>query len=632
MHASPSSTPTENATTANGAAEIPGEQTPELAADADADAHMADVEAVEDIVDLAVNGVADAVNGDTAAHPPPSPPSVADDEHKPALLNGDVTFPDPAPDAAPDAAPPPVATSRSPRPPRPPAPLPTTASSPRPPSAPGVCPTRRRLFECSLSQSLANGHPPAPPTFSQQQYKFCLSTVRQLKKGKDAVPFLHPVDHIALGIPHYVNVIKHPMDLSTVERKVQSSNPAKPDPNLANPRYRNADEFVHDIKLIFSNTVTFNGPDHVVSLMGKRLEAQFDKAPKARRQEGAPAAPRPASPPPTRKPLPPRRASTSVPTIRRSDTEVQGRPKREIHPPPPKDLPYADAPRKSRKGKKKDDGTVEQLRYCGKILSDFTKQKKYWPTVGPFVQPVEWRTLNLPSYPKIVKKPMDMATMRTKLERGEYQNASRFWDDFRLMLRNCYAFNPAGSPVFKAGVQVQQWFDEKWQGLPPLREVSDDDDESDDDSDSEHAMAIAMMENQLATIKSGIDAIKKKKPKKDKRRDKYAPGSSKSAKSSLGKSAGKKKKLRTLPDEEVLSFEQKKDLSETIQNLDGPKLERVIQIIHEGVPEIRDSTEEIELDIDSLPASVLTKLYNYVLRPLRPSKRRSNNPGGGTAG
>lgn len=44
------------------------------------------------------------------------------------------------------------------------------------------------------------------------------------------------------------------------------------------------------------------------------------------------------------------------------------------------------------------------------------------------------------------------------------------------------------------------------------------------------------------------------------------------------------------------------------------------------------STEEIELDIDSLPASVLTKLYNYVLRPLRPSKRRSNNPGGGTGG
>lgn len=229
---------------------------------------------------------------------------------------------------------------------------------------------------------------------------------------------------------------------------------------------------------------------------------------------------------------------------------------------------------------------------------------------------------------------MDLGTMRGKLDRGEYPNASRFWDDFKLMIKNCFTFNPNGAPVYKAGMQVQEWFDEKWQGLPPLRDVSDYDDDS-DDSGSEHAMAIALMENQLANLKNGIDAIKKKKPKRDKvhKRDKYGTsagvGSSKN-----GKSAQKlgKKKTKTLPDEEVLSFEQKKDLSETIQNLDGAKLERVIQIIHEGVPEIRDSTEEIELDIDSLPASVLTKLYNFVLRPLRPSKRRSNNPGGGTGG
>ena len=104
-----------------------------------------------------------------------------------------------------------------------------------------------------------------------------------------------------------------------------------------------------------------------------------------------------------------------------------------------------------------------------------------------------------------------------------------------------------------------------------------------------------MMENQLATLKSGIDAIKKKRPKKDKlaKRDKYGapavPGSSKNGKSTASqKTGGKMKKMKMLPDEEVLSFEQKKDLSETIQTLEGVKLERVIQIIHEGVPEIRD--------------------------------------------
>ena len=38
----------------------------------------------------------------------------------------------------------------------------------------------------------------------------------------------------------------------------------------------------------------------------------------------------------------------------------------------------------------------------------------------------------------------------------------------------------------------------------------------------------------------------------------------------------------------VLTFEQKKDLSVTIQTLGGQKLERVIQIIREGVPEVQN--------------------------------------------
>jgi hypothetical protein len=49
------------------------------------------------------------------------------------------------------------------------------------------------------------------------------------------------------------------------------------------------------------------------------------------------------------------------------------------------------------------------------------------------------------------------------------------------------------------------------------------------------------------------------------------------------------KKSAAFPgDDDVLTFEQKKDLSEAIQTLDSQNLERVIRIIHEGVPEIRD--------------------------------------------
>jgi bromodomain-containing factor 1 len=101
--------------------------------------------------------------------------------------------------------------------------------------------------------------------------------VRNLKKLKDAAPFLRPVDPTALGIPHYPSIIKNPMDFSTIERKLTASNPIKPDPNPSNPRYTNAEEFVSDVRLIFSNCLTFNGPDHVVTASGKRVEEIFDK-------------------------------------------------------------------------------------------------------------------------------------------------------------------------------------------------------------------------------------------------------------------------------------------------------------------------------------------------------------------
>lgn len=93
--------------------------------------------------------------------------------------------------------------------------------------------------------------------------------------------------------------------------------------------------------------------------------------------------------------------------------------------------------------------------------------------------------LELPTYPKIVKKPMDLSTMRKKLDQGEYPIADKFFDDFKLMIRNCFAFNPAGTPVNQAGIELQRYFDEKWKALPQLREPGSDDDDDDDDEESD---------------------------------------------------------------------------------------------------------------------------------------------------
>ena len=117
------------------------------------------------------------------------------------------------------------------------------------------------------------------------------------------------------------------------------------------------------------------------------------------------------------------------------------------------------------------------------------------------------------------------------------------------------------------------------------------------------------METQIETMRNSISALKnqkEKKAKKTKKKDASASApvtsSSKATKKEV-KAPPKKKataKKAQIPDDDVLSFEQKKDLSEAIQTLDGQKLERVIQIIHEGVPEIRD-VSVVPYDLSTVP-------------------------------
>jgi hypothetical protein len=72
---------------------------------------------------------------------------------------------------------------------------------------------------------------------------------------------------------------------------------------------------------------------------------------------------------------------------------------------------------------------------------------------------------------------MDMSTMRKKLDAGECPNTAKFFEDFKVMIRNYFVFNPAGTPVNQAGIDLQRLFNERWTHLLPLRDASDDEDE-----------------------------------------------------------------------------------------------------------------------------------------------------------
>lgn len=199
-------------------------------------------------------------------------------------------------------------------------------------------------------------------------------------------------------------------------------------------------------------------------------------------------------PPPVKKAPPPRRPSHS--NIARPDPPPVARPKREPLP-PPKEV-FLDP--KKRKARSVDPLTLKQLNFCGKILQELHR-RQHFDYASAFYDPVgacsshsicrlpnllsDWVKMEIPSYPKIVKKPMDLGTMKRKLDAGEYPNASKFHDDFKLMIRNCFAFNPVGTPVCNMGVRTQQAFDEKWRQLPQAEPQLDDASDEDDDSDSD---------------------------------------------------------------------------------------------------------------------------------------------------
>ena len=92
-----------------------------------------------------------------------------------------------------------------------------------------------RNFECILYQSHHVLDPPLPFNFQE---------LMQKKHQLYAWPFYQPVDVKALGLHDYYEVIKKPMDLSTIQK------------NIDNDIYKTKDEFADDVRLIFSNCLT----------------------------------------------------------------------------------------------------------------------------------------------------------------------------------------------------------------------------------------------------------------------------------------------------------------------------------------------------------------------------------------
>lgn len=108
---------------------------------------------------------------------------------------------------------------------------------------------------------------------------------------------------------------------------------------------------------------------------------------------------------------------------------------------------------------------TEQLKYCLSIIKDLL-HKKNMAFVWPFVEPVNAEQLNLHDYHQIIKKPMDLGTVKKKLENREYATPDEFAADVRLVFSNCYLYNGPQSDFTTMCKKVEQMFENKYAKLP----------------------------------------------------------------------------------------------------------------------------------------------------------------------
>ncbi|KAM9761402.1 bromodomain testis-specific protein isoform 3-T4 [Menidia menidia] len=541
--------------------------------------------------------------------------------------------------------------------------------------------------------------------------------IKALWRHQYSWPFRQPVDAVALCLPDYYTIITHPMDLSTIKKRLQ------------NQYYCEAIECIKDVNTMFTNCYVYNKPGDDIVFMAQTLEKLFllklSQMPKeemvttiitqepikgkktntgaikqtslmsevvVQQTEKVTATEEPQLIPPiqlsaltdaTIKKGLKRKADPVIPaTSIFSNGEVSVI---EEHPTPCTLLSRRGSGRAIKPPKKdlllsedKSGRLPEELRYCESILKEMLS-KRHYACAWPFYTPVDAVALGLHDYHDIIKKPMDLGTIRKKMDQRGYATGKEFAADVRLMFSNCYRYNPPSHEVVYMARKLQEVFEERYEKVPHEPEVcsmshQQDDkktkgngvgslstsasSESDSSSDSEYsseavAMQLSHLEKRLKAVSDQLTKLaqdplmkskKKGKLKKEKRSKEKDIARLKSIsakyKSIVEKLANGK--ASALPENKIqklnmpskcenelsstpMTYEEKKQLKLDVNKLPGEKLGKLVSIIHNRESCLRNAApNEIEVDFEMLKTSTLRALQRFVETCLRKGSNSGN--------
>merc|ERR1719490_452624 len=516
-------------------------------------------------------------------------------------------------------------------------------------------------------------------------------------------PFQTPVDANKLNIPDYHKIIKHPMDFGTIKKRLdnnyywsakecikdfntvftncyvynkagedivvmaqtleklfltkiasmpkdeQEMNPQPKDPGI---------KVKSEKKLGLSSLPSASRPARSMSVTSEEAgsEASIPPAPTPS-SVSAPSQATPASEskpaagavqgqgpdftqPPIKKKQGVKRKADTTTADPGGESAEEKKPARQIKR-PLKEMPDT-LPQHSSKPKNR---MTEAMKACNEIIKEMFS-KKHSAYAWPFYKPVDTEQLDLHDYKQVIKKPMDLGTVRTKMEGREYRMPADFATEMRLIFTNCYKYNPPEHDVVAMARKLQDVFEMRYARIPDevnananaggfVKHDPGATDGEDYDSEDERERKLLQLQEQLRQMQEQMkilveESIRSKNRKKHKTKDgKPESGGkqrkTKTKKPSLGKAGAidSDDEMKTTP----MTYDEKRQLSLDINKLPGDKLGKVVQIIQQREPALRDSNpDEIEIDFETLKTSTLRALESFVASSLRkrPRKKRSD--------
>ena len=75
----------------------------------------------------------------------------------------------------------------------------------------------------------------------------------------------------------------------------------------------------------------------------------------------------------------------------------------------------------------------------------------------PFNEPVDYVAFGLDDYPRIIKKMMDLGTVKKNLEAGVYKDVEECFDDIQLVWDNCKLYNVEESKIYKFAKKLEDF-------------------------------------------------------------------------------------------------------------------------------------------------------------------------------